>query len=596
MKNKEKVSNIDSLPSSIWTFYAKYASKGMMGLIVAWGIFYLIANLNEVAWPIFNKLFIGLFENNPIINRDFFAHAIQVVLLIVSIEFVYDIIFLIQNMFRSRLTPKMSNHISSMLTDYVQHQSMSFWTERMSGKVFSQIGYVADGFMVIENFFKIIALVLVMSINLTLIMQINLWLALIFAFAFIVRFVYSWVLIKPLNKTAQTSSNARTSLAGHTVDSISNYYVVKLFAGAQHEEKYLEKPRQERIKTFLKSAFMQRVFYGFPMFLWDFCHGILLISCVMLFAHGQMKVSEIVFALTVFMSIMSIISFIVNQIPDIVEKIGSATDAYKGLVVPIDIKDVPNATDIKVSKGKIEFKDVSFKYKNKYVLRNLNLIVNPGEKIGIVGASGAGKTTLVNLLMRFYDPQQGHIFIDSQNIHDVKQDSLRRNISFIPQEPTMFNRNIKENIAYGKPNASDKNIRKAAKFASVDTFIMSTEDKYLSMVGDKGIKLSGGQKQRIAIARAFLKNAPILVLDEATSALDSETELYIQKSFDKLSSGRTTIAIAHRLSTLRNMDRIVVLEHGHVVEQGSHQTLLRKKGIYARLWNMQSGGFLQDEK
>lgn len=201
----------------------------------------------------------------------------------------------------------------------------------------------------------------------------------------------------------------------------------------------------------------------------------------------------------------------------------------------------------------------------------------------------------MNLLMRFYEPQSGNILIDGQNIADVKQDSLRENIAFIPQDPTMFNRTIGDNIAYGKFGANITEIRNAAKKASADKFIMDTEKGYDSVVGDRGIKLSGGQRQRIAIARAFLKNAPILVLDEATSALDSETERAIQKSFEKLSRGRTTIAIAHRLSTLRNMDRIIVLDKGVIVEQGSHQQLLRKKGKYYSLWKMQSGGFMQEK-
>jgi ABC-type multidrug transport system fused ATPase/permease subunit len=197
--------------------------------------------------------------------------------------------------------------------------------------------------------------------------------------------------------------------------------------------------------------------------------------------------------------------------------------------------------------------------------------------------------------MRFYDPNKGEIMVDGQNIRDISQDSLRENIAFIPQEPTMFNRTLRENIAYGKENATDSQIRAAAKRAAAHEFIMGTDKKYDSMVGDRGIKLSGGQKQRVAIARAFLKDAPILVLDEATSALDSETEVAIQKSFDELAMGRTTVAIAHRLSTLRNMDRIVVLKDGHIIEQGSHSQLLRKRGEYARLWKMQSGGFLQDQ-
>ena len=233
--------------------------------------------------------------------------------------------------------------------------------------------------------------------------------------------------------------------------------------------------------------------------------------------------------------------------------------------MPLDIVDKEGAKPLRVKKGTIIFNNVFFKYRNKYVLKDLSLEIKPGERVGIVGQSGAGKTTLVNLLMRFYEPQRGNIVIDGQDISDVTQKSLRENISFIPQDPTMFNRAIKDNIGYGKFGAPIKEIKAAAKKASADKFIMDTEKGYDSIVGDRGIKLSGGQRQRIAIARAFLKNAPILVLDEATSALDSETELSIQKSFDKLSRGHTTIAIAHRLSTLRNMDRIVVLDNGRIV-------------------------------
>ena len=263
--------------------------------------------------------------------------------------------------------------------------------------------------------------------------------------------------------------------------------------------------------------------------------------------------------------------------------------------MPLDIVDADNAQVLQVTKGVIEFKNIYFKYRNKYVLKDVSLTIKPGERVGIVGASGAGKTTLVNLLMRFYEPQRGSILIDGKNIKDVTQNSLRENISYIPQDPTMFNRTIGENIGYGKLEASKADIVKAAKFASADKFIMNTEKGYDSLVGDRGIKLSGGQRQRIAIARAFLKNAPILILDEATSALDSETEIAIQKSFDKLSSGHTTLVVAHRLSTLRNMDRIIVLDKGRVVESGTHNALLRRHGLYAKLWKMQSGGFLQEK-
>lgn len=310
--------------------------------------------------------------------------------------------------------------------------------------------------------------------------------------------------------------------------------------------------------------------------------------------NGEIKVSEIVFTMSVYFSVMGLISRIIGEIPGIVDMLGSAKKSYDELNIPLGITDIENAPDLVVTHGKIEFHNVWFRYKRKWILQNFNLTISAGERVGLVGASGAGKTTLVNLLMRFYDVSRGEILIDGQDIRTVSQDSLRRSIAFIPQEPTMFNRTIGENIGYGLVGATEQEIKSASRRAAAHDFIMATEKKYDSLVGDRGIKLSGGQRQRIAIARAFLKNAPILVLDEATSALDSETEVAIQNSFDELARGRTTIAIAHRLSTLRNMDKIVVLNHGRIIEQGTHSTLLRRGGEYARLWKMQSGGFLQE--
>lgn len=300
--------------------------------------------------------------------------------------------------------------------------------------------------------------------------------------------------------------------------------------------------------------------------------------------------------MAVYSNVMAMIRNLINEIPTIIDGMSSASKGYKELSVPLEVVDKSDAPALNVTHGKIEFKNVSFGYKNRPVLRGLTLTIKPGERVGIVGPSGAGKTTLANLLMRFYDVKRGSILVDGVDIRDITQNSLRENIAFIPQDPAMFNRTIGENIAYGRPGATDTEIKRAARFASADKFINSTEKKYDTLVGDRGIKMSGGQRQRIAIARAFLKDAPILVLDEATSALDSETEVAIQKSFEKLSHNRTTIAIAHRLSTLRNMDRIVVLKRGQVVESGTHNSLLRRGGEYAKLWKMQSGGFLQDDK
>ena len=582
------------LPKSLWKFYFKYAVPGSWGALIAWAIFFFIASMEGVLFPNFQRWFIALFENPVPAGTTFMSHALWTIGLIVALLLVIDISALLRGIFHARWSPIISNRIWTDLSDYVHSQSISFWTGRMAGKVHTQILYVTKGFDAIIDFWRIVCLFAIIVVNMGLIFSINTYVAIMFGIVFIFRAVYSWIMVKPMNKSAKDYSSANSEVSGKSVDSISNFSVVKLFAGVSRERAYLEPSRQKAVRAHKYKYYIQRWFWGFPMVVWDICYGITLLLCVWLYTNNKITVAEIVFTNSVFFTVMGTIGQIVNQIPNITDTLGSASRAYEELVVPIDVVDAPNAPALRVTCGEIEFRNVSFKYKRKWVLRNFNLKIKCGERVGLVGPSGAGKTTLVNLLMRFYDPTHGEILIDGQNIKNVTQDSLRESIAFIPQEPTMFNRTLRENIAYGKVGATDAEIRRASKRAMAHDFIMGTDKKYDSMVGDRGIKLSGGQRQRVAIARAFLKDAPILILDEATSALDSETEVCIQKSFDELADGRTTLAIAHRLSTLRNMDKIVVLKDGHVIEQGAHSTLLRRGGEYARMWKMQSGGFIQE--
>lgn len=595
-KNSNKKSETQNavLPRSLWTFYFKYSVPGSWAPLLLYAFFSMAALSNQVLFPYCERWFIALFESPVPAGMNFVQFALPTILLIVGLNLMISICSILRGMYQARWVPQIRNRTSVVLNDYVHSQSMAFWTGRMAGQVNSQINYVAEGFWVIEEFWRIVGLLVTMLINVGLIFTINAYVAIIFAVVFVFRAAYSWAMIKPMNRTSKESSSIFSKLSGKIVDSISNFSVVKLFAGAARERNHLEPVRNKHIAARIKSFFVQRLFWGVPSVVWDISYGATLLFCAYLYMHGQITVSEIVFTVSIYFSTMGTISAIVSQIPIITERLGSASKAYAELVVPITVMDAPNAPALHVTCGEIEFRNVSFRYKRKWVLRNFNLKIKCGERVGLVGPSGAGKTTLVNLLMRFYDPTHGEILIDGQNIRDVSQDSLRESIAFIPQEPAMFNRTLRENIGYGKVDATDKEVRTAAKRAMAHEFIMGTDKKYDSLVGDRGIKLSGGQRQRIAIARAFLKDAPILVLDEATSALDSETEVAIQSSFDELAEGRTTVAIAHRLSTLRNMDRIVVLKDGHVIETGSHKTLLRRGGEYARLWKMQSGGFLQD--
>ena len=583
------------LPKSLWRFYFRYAAKPMLWFIIAWALLAIVWDIgNSTWWPISQQKIVALFENG-IGGPGFFEHALWTIGVIIWLFLVFDVMSAVQEQMAAHWRPLAKKNISETLTNYVHNQSIAFYHNRIPGKINSQINYIADGFGTVFDFTTIISTLGVILLNMGLVLRINKYVALVLLGSFIFRVIYSVVMMKPVTKASKAASESSSTLSGHIVDSISGFSIVKLFNGARHEDGYLEPLRIKSLKDQIRSSFFQRIMWIVPMFLWDILFGAVLVLMLVLYMRGNIKVSEIVFTLSVYQIVQGNIGYIARTIPRLVDTIGSALHSYSELNQPIDIIDAPDAKPLVVSRGKIEFKNVYFKYKNKYVLRDFNLTINPGERVGLVGTSGAGKTTLVNLLMRFYDPTRGGIYIDGQNIKDVTQSSLRTAISFIPQDPMMFNRTLRENIAYGKPDATDAEIHRAAHLAAADKFINAADKKYNSLVGDRGIKLSGGQRQRVAIARAFLKNAPILILDEATSALDSETEVVIQSSFEKLASGRTTIAIAHRLSTLRNMDKIVVIESGRVIEQGSHTTLLRRRGEYAKIWKMQSSGFVCKE-
>lgn len=581
------------LPTSLWKFYLKYAFRGYGWIIFFWAIISLIMQFDNVLFPFYQKWLVQALETPIPDGMTWLQHILPTIILIVVLDISLMLCLIMRWFLYNRWGPYVVQKISTQLTNYTQSQSMSWWVSRLPGKVNQQITYVQHLPEIINILWWSFCVLVMIVINSGMLFKVNLYVAIMFLCAFAFRVLFAWGMRKKLKNASENSANAQSTLSGKLVDSLSNYSIVKSFSGARREEKYLESHRKKKIDTSIRFAFLNRLFFGIPGTLWSVFFGGTLFFCSVLYYRGEMTIADIVFTIGVFFSVMGSINVLINRLPDIIDKISSASKSYRELAGNIDVADIDNAPDLLVDRGAIEFKNVSFKYRRKYVLRDFNLKIKSGERVGIVGLSGAGKTTLVNLLMRFYDPNRGSVLIDNQDIAKVSQDSLRENISYIPQEPTMFNRTIAENIEYGRPGASLREIKVAAREASADEFINTTEKKYNSLVGDRGIKLSGGQRQRIAIARAFLKNAPILILDEATSALDSETEIAIQKSFDKLSSGHTTLVVAHRLSTLRNMDRIIVLDKGMVVESGTHNALLRRHGLYAKLWKMQSGGFLQ---
>jgi ATP-binding cassette subfamily B multidrug efflux pump len=407
-----------------------------------------------------------------------------------------------------------------------------------------------------------------------------------------------WYFVPRMRDRSKASSEARSALMGRIVDSYTNILTVKLFARARDEDKYVRDAVEHHLGLFLSAQRLMTVFGTLLKTL----NAVLIVGAgalaLVLWRYGTVDVGAVAMVLPLTLQLTNMSGQIATQITDIFEDVGVVQEGMLTIAQQLRLVDAEAAKPLAVHEGRIAFEDVRFGYGRAIgVLQGFSLDVQPGEKIGLIGRSGAGKSTVVNLLLRFFDLEGGCIQIDGQDIAGVTQESLRAQISVVTQDTSLLHRSIRENIRYGRPDASEAEVRTAARLAHADEFIPALEDwrgnhGYDAHVGERGVKLSGGQRQRIAIARVILRNAPILVLDEATSALDSEIEAAIQSSLDTLMGGKTVIAIAHRLSTIARMDRLVILDHGRIVEQGSHEALLRLNGHYAALWRRQSGGFL----
>jgi len=404
-----------------------------------------------------------------------------------------------------------------------------------------------------------------------------------------------------LRDRSKLTSEARSLMMGRIVDSYTNILTVKLFARPRDEDDYVRDSVEYHTGRFLAQ---QRLITTFGTIL-AVVNALLVFGAgalaLVLWRYGKVEIGAIAMVLPLAFQLTTMSRWIAFAVTDIFEQVGVVQEGMITIAQPLRLVDRPDARPLAVAHGGIVFDNVRFGYgREAGVLDGFSLAIRPGEKIGLVGRSGAGKSTVVNLLLRFFDLEGGRILIDGQDIAGMTQESLRTQISMVTQDTSLLHRSIRDNIRYGRPQASEAEVKEAARLAHAEEFIPELSDwrgrtGYDAHVGERGVKLSGGQRQRIAIARVILKNAPILVLDEATSALDSEVEAAIQASLDTLMAGKTVIAIAHRLSTIARMDRLIVLDHGHIVEQGSHQELLRHGGHYAALWRRQSGGFIDAE-
>jgi ATP-binding cassette subfamily B multidrug efflux pump len=487
---------------------------------------------------------------------------------------------------------------------YLLRQSMTFYQDEFAGRIATKLMQTA--LAVRECVIKLIdvlnyvlvyflgVLYLVGSADWRLAIPLGVWIV-----AYVVLLYY---FIPRLGKVAEEQADARSVMTGRVVDSYANIQTVKLFSHAQREAAFAK----EGMESFLTTVHrMMRLVTGLYGTLYFF-NSVLLLSVaalsIWLWLGELISIGAVAVALGLVLRLWGMSQWIMWEVSALFENIGTVQDGIRSISMPRLVDDKPGANEIVVEKGEIAFDRVRFHYgKKKSVIEELTLTIRPGEKVGIVGRSGAGKSTLVNILLRFYDIEGGKVTIDGQDISSVSQDSLRSKIGVVTQDTSLLHRSVRENISYGRPDASEEMVLDAARKAEALDFIAGLSDpsgrKGLDAhVGERGVKLSGGQRQRIAIARVMLKDAPILILDEATSALDSEVEEAIQENLYRLMEGKTVIAIAHRLSTIAAMDRLIIMDKGRIIEEGTHETLIANGGLYAQLWQRQSGGFLlQDD-
>ena len=483
-------------------------------------------------------------------------------------------------------------------------QSLGFYQDEFAGRVSAKVMQTALSLRdVVMTLADMVTYVLVYFITSGVILAtLDGWLLLpfigwIIGFALVMRF-----LIPKLGRTAAAQADARSLMTGRITDAYSNITTVKLFSHGAREAAYAKQSMEEFMVTVHAQMRLATMLHTCSFLV----NTSLTLSTaalgIWLWHQGQVGVGAVATATAMALRVNGLSQYIMWESARLFENIGTVSDGMATLSKPQTILDKPNAPPLKVVRGEIKFDKVDFSYEaGKPLLQDFNLTIRPGEKVGLIGRSGAGKSTIVNLLLRFYEPQNGTISIDGQNVGDVTQESLRAQIGLVTQDTSLLHRSVRDNIVYGRPNATDEEMMQAAERAEAADFIPNLSDAkgrrgYDAHVGERGVKLSGGQRQRIAIARVMLKDAPILLLDEATSALDSEVEAAIQESLDKMMDGKTVIAIAHRLSTIAAMDRLIVLDKGHIVEQGTHAELLAQNGLYAKLWSRQSGGFLSEHE
>lgn len=586
-------------PAEVLRFYAFYLRQvwPVFSVLLVVG---LIVALIEVALFSYLGRIVDLAQNTP--AAQFFTLHGGELAWMAAVALVLRPLFnaLHDLLVHQSINPSMTNLIRWQNHRYVLKQSLGFFQNDFAGRIAQRIMQTGNSLrdsavQVVDALwhvaiYTVSALVLFAEADWRLMIPLLLW-----VIGYVGALAY---FIPQVKRRSVAASDSRSKLMGRIVDGYTNITTLKLFAHTRQEEDYAREAIAEQTR---KAQGAGRVVTSMDVSI-TFMNGLLIAGttglALWLWSLGLISVGAIALATSLVIRINNMSGWIMWVVGGIFENVGQVQDGMQTIAVPRQVVDQPGAQPLQVTHGEVAFEQVDFSYgKGNGLIQGLDLVVRPGEKIGLVGPSGAGKSTLVNLLLRLYDLEGGCIRIDGQDIAAVTQESLRAQIGMVTQDTSLLHRSIRDNLLYGRPGASEDELREAIRKARADEFIPQLYDAQgrtglEAHVGERGVKLSGGQRQRIAIARVLLKDAPLLILDEATSALDSEVEAAIQESLETLMRGKTVIAIAHRLSTIARMDRLVVLEHGRIVESGSHAELLEQGGLYARLWRHQTGGFV----
>ncbi len=586
------------IPKNLSSFFWHFIKKRWKPLLGA-QIFVLAWALDHTLWPGIIMMLVDLITHFTGDKAEVWSYLAKPLWLGAALWISIEISFRLGGLLLAKVVPSIEADIRLAMFNYVQRHSYNYFGNNFAGNISNKISDMTQSFthilqLVMQLFIPVILAILISS---TLFFLINPYFTLILVVWISVVVGISFLLSSKCAQYADLHATSRSALAGKMIDALTNISNVRIFSRYSYEYRYLKVFQDDEKKKHLQSLrYVEQLKFATGIVTFLGAGLVMNIYMIYCWQQGFITAGEVVFIFNTTWN-MSMMTWVASlELPTLYRELGVCKQALSIIRDEHDIIDEPQAIPLKVKKGEIIFEDVSFHYlPNHNIFENKNITIHAGEKVGLVGFSGSGKSTFVHLILRYYDVEQGRILIDGQDISKVTQDSLREQIAFIPQDASLFHRTLLENLVYGRQEASKEEIEIALQKSNVDEFVKRMPEGYDTLVGERGVKLSGGQRQRISIGRAILKNAPILILDEATSALDYNTERHIQEGLKGLMKGRTCIVIAHRLSTLRDMDRLLIFHEGQIIEEGTHQELLEAKGHYANLWSLQTDGFLPEE-